>query len=241
MSQDKTPKRQAKISPFKGDANLTIPDLRMSPTPLPIGAKDDYYARMFEDLENHRKKLMEAMEAEDTDVIINDDTDVIEDEESVIDLSKGGYYRPSLGTDNKAEVMERREKRRKERSKMTLFEDDDNVDGIPAAKPRKPKVRLAEHPSFEELNPLEVMGRGNKCQRYCFTWNNPSIDGKHWPNSWKEARSASGSVPIGSGHQRRGALPGVPGNDQADVHHRLSSHDGTIQDVRSARQVKQEG
>lgn len=186
MSQDKTPKRQAKLSTPKDDANLIIPDLRMCPTPLPIGAKDEYYARMFEDLETHRKKLMEAMEAEETEVIINDDTDVIEDEDLVIDLSKGGYYRPSLGTESLAEVTERREKRRKERAKMALIEDDDDVDGIPAIKPRKSKLRvvgcppvakkrLAEHPSFEDV--VEPKGRGKYAQRYCFTWNNPSIDG----------------------------------------------------------------
>ena len=35
-------------------------------------------------------------DVEDTDVIINDDTDVVFDDEDVIDLSKGGFYRPCL-------------------------------------------------------------------------------------------------------------------------------------------------
>lgn len=194
MSQDKNRKRQVKTT-TKDDANLIIPDLRLSPTPLPIGAKDDYYARMFADIEAHKQKLIEDFANEDTDVIINDDTDVIEDEDCVVGTSKEGFYRPKLGQDHeefmrkKAELLAYRKERRKERNKATLMDEDEDLDGMPPAKPRKyrsrvigappvAKKRLAEHPSFEDITMEEQpKGRGKYAQRWCFTWNNPYMDG----------------------------------------------------------------
>ena len=80
------------------DAPVKLPPRRIAPirTDSKLGPSGFLKASKMGDLDDIDDGLDDEDEDEDTDVIINDDTDDLFDEDDVIDLSKGGFYRPSL-------------------------------------------------------------------------------------------------------------------------------------------------